>query len=157
MAELQSTLAQEKEKKQVAEEHRLLDARRKIEETALIQGARFATYLLEGASGPDTEKRLVELVISELNHLPTERIAVLQNSYGKTPEAIMVASAYPLPDDLARRLTQALATVTNPDIPLRFEQDSELLAGVRITIGPLVMDANLRGELKGFAALAHGD
>ena len=38
-----------------------------------------------------------------------------------------------------------------------FEQDSELLAGVRITIGAWVLGANLQDELKGFAELAHAD
>ena len=157
MAELQSSLAQEKEKIRVAEEHRQVNARRKIEETALIQGARFATHLMEQASGPDTELRLVELVITELGLLSAERVAALHGSYGNAPEAIVVVSAFPLPPDLGRRLEEVLATVAGPNIPLRFEQDRDLLAGVQITIGSLVLGANLRDELKGFAALAHGE
>jgi F-type H+-transporting ATPase subunit b len=157
IAELKTSLEQEKEKARIAEGRRQADIIRKIEETALSHGARFATHLLEQASGPDTEKRLVELVVSELNQLPAERIAALQSSYGKMPEAIEIVSAFPLPDDLAQHLTRALATVTSPDIPLRFKQDSELIAGVLITIGPLVFGANLRDELKGFLALSHDD
>ena len=157
MAELQTALDQEREKARVAEARRQVDAMRKIEETALTQGARFATRLLEQASGPDTEARLVELVIAELARLPAERIEALRNSYGKTPEAVVVVSAFPLADDRRQRLVQALATVTRPDIPLRFEQNSDLLAGVLITIGTWVLGANLRDELKGFMELAHDE
>ena len=155
MTELQSSLELERETAQVAEARRQADAVRKIEETALMQGARFATSLLEQASGPDTEARLVELVAAELTQLPAERIAALRNSYGKTLEAIVVVSAFELPDAQRERLKQALATVTSPNIPLRFEQNSELLAGVRIIIGPWVLGVNLQDELKGFVELAN--
>jgi len=153
--ELQTILEQEREKAVVTEARRQVDAIRKIEETALMQGARFATRLLEQASGPDTEARLVELVITELTRLPPEHITALRKSYGKTPEAIVVVSAFPLPDDQRQRLKQALATVTRPNLPLRFEQNSELLAGLRITIGAWVLGANILDELKGFTELAH--
>jgi F-type H+-transporting ATPase subunit b len=157
MAGLQTALDKEREKAHVTEARRQVDATRKIEETALLQGARFATRLLEQASGPDTEARLVELVITELTGLPSEHIAALRFSYGKTPEAIVVVSAFPLPDDQRQRLEQALATVTGPNIPLRFEEDSALLAGVRITIGAWELGANILDELKGFTELAHNE
>jgi len=157
MTELQSSLEQERETARAAEARRQADAMRKIEETALMQGARFATSLLEQASGPDTEARLVEMVTAELTQLPAERIAALRNSYGKTLEAIVVVSAFELPDDQRQRLKQALATVTSPNIPLRFEQNSELVAGVRIIIGPWVLGVNLQDELKGFVELANDE
>jgi F-type H+-transporting ATPase subunit b len=153
MAELQTSLEQAREKARVTEEHRQADAMRKIEETALVQGSRFAARLLEQASGPDTEARLVDLVIAELSRLPSERIVVLHNSYGKTTKAIEVISAFPLADEQRKRLTQALAKVTSADTPLQFKQDNKLVAGVRITIGAWVLGANIRDELKGFMEL----
>jgi len=157
IAGLQTVLDQEREKAQVTEAKRQVDAMRKIEETALMQGARFATRLLEQASGPDTEARLVELVITELTRLPAEHIAALRSSYGKMPEAILVVSAFPLPDDQRQRLKQALAPVISPNIPLQFEQDSELLAGMRITLGARVLGVNILDELKGFTELSHDE
>jgi len=157
MAELQTVLDQEREKAHVTEARHQVDAMRKIEETALMQGARFATRLLEQASGPDTEARLVELVITELTKLPAERIAALRNSYGKMPEAIVVVSAFPLPDDQRQRLKQAMTPIISPNIPLQFEQERELLAGLRITLGARVLGVNLLDELKGFTELAHDE
>lgn len=156
LAELQTALKQEQEKARVAATRHQADAMNKMEETALTQGARFVTRLLEQAAGPDTETRLVDLAITELTQLPAERSAALRNSYGKTPEVIAVVSAFPLPDEQRQRLAQALATVADADIPLRFEENSGLLAGVRITIGDWILGANLQDELKGFAALARG-
>lgn len=157
IAELQTELEQEREKARVAEASRQADALRKVEETALVQAAKFATRLLEQAAGADTEARLVELVITELSQLPTERIAAMRNSYGQAPDAIVVVSAFPLAEDQRRRLEQALLTLTALNIPLRFEQNSDLLAGVRITFGAWVLGANLQDELKGMTELAHAE
>jgi len=150
LAEVQTSLEQEREKTRVAEARRKDDIMRTMEETALIQGARFTARLLEQASGPDTEARLVELVIDGLTRLPAERIKALHNSYGRTPVAVEVTSAFPLSGDQRRRLTQALAKIISADTPLQFKQDRELVAGVRISIGAWVLGANIRDELKGF-------
>ena len=155
LAELITSLEQEREKFRVADERRQADAMRKMEETALQHGVRFAAYLLEKASGPETEIRLVELVIAELSGLQDERIEVLRSSVGNMPEEVVVVTAFPLPDDLCQRLKQTLEKISGPKISMRFEQDKELLAGVKITIGSWVLGANLRDELKGFATLAH--
>jgi len=155
MAELQIALEEKRKMASMAEARRQADAMRKFEETALNQGARFATRLLEQASGPETEARLVEMVLTELTKLPDEQIAALRNSYGKTPATVVVVSAFPIPGDQRQRLEQALATLIGSDIPLRFEQNSDLLAGLRITIGAWVLGVNLRDELKGFIEIAH--
>ena len=152
--DLQDELELQREKARVAEASRQADALRKVEETALVQAANFATRLLEQAAGADTEARLVELVISELSKLPAERIAAMRSSYGQRPDAIVVASAFPLDEDPRRRLEQALLTLTGLNIPLRFEQHGDLLAGVRITVGAWVLGANIRDELRGFAELS---
>jgi F-type H+-transporting ATPase subunit b len=157
LAELQTTLEQEQEKVRVAGARRQADTLRKMEETALLHAARFTTQLLKQASGPDLEARLADIAIAGLTALPAGRIADLRNSHGKPPEAIRVTSAFPLADEQRQRLEQALASVTGPDIAQQFEQDSALLAGVRISIGPWVLGVNLQDELQGFMELAHAD
>lgn len=153
MKELQDFLEQEKEKNRVAEERDFLDAKRKIEETALMYGAIFAARLLKEAAGPETESRLIDMAIGELNRLSAEQISFLRSSYEKSKDDIVVTSAYPLSDKLRHRLKLTLAAVINPELSIRFEQNTELLAGVLITINSWVLGANLRDELKGFAAM----
>ena len=155
LVEMQADIAQEREKSRVAEARRQADIAHKLEETALSQAARFARHLLQQASGPELEARLVELVITELSQLPEERVTALRNGYGTAPESIVVTSAYPLPDDQRQRLAQALTRATGSEAPLQLKQDADLLAGLHITRGPWVIGANLRDELEGFAMLAH--
>lgn len=157
LAELRAELEQEREKMRIAEKRRRSDTLRRLEETALEQGARFATRLLEQASGPETEVRLIDLAIDELARLPPERIASLRNSLGKAPGSVHVASAFPLPQAQRRRLESVLADLAGPATPLQFEHNSALLAGIHITIGAWVLDANLRDELRAFVALAHDE
>ena len=152
--ELDAALEQEREKARVADARRQADAVRKMEASALRQAARFATRVLEQASGTELQTRLVALLITEISHLPAEQVAALRNNYGKTPEAIEVVSAYPLTEDQREQLEHALATLTSPNTAIGFEQDSELLAGLQITIGAWVLAANVRDELRGFMELA---
>ena len=157
LADMQTGLEQEMEKTRVAEARRQADALHKVEETALIQAAKFATRLLEQGAGPETEARLVELVIEELTNLPAVRISAIRNSYEAIPGKIEVVSAFALTDDHRKRFEQALAKLSGPEIPLQFEQNKALLAGVRITVGAWILSANLRDELKGLAELADAD
>jgi len=157
MTELQTSLDQVREKSRVTDERRQADAMHKIEEAALVQGARFAARVLQQASGPDTEARLLELVIDGLEQLPAERIAGLHKRYGKAPAVIEVVSAFPLADEQRRKLTRALTKIVNADTPLQFKQDSELVAGVRSTVGAWILGANIRDELKGFAEFARNE
>ena len=155
LAALQSELEQEREKTRVAEARRQADAMYKAEETALIQASRFASRVLGQVAGPELEAKLLELVIDELPQLSAERIAALHSSWGQTSEAIVVASAFPLSDSQRQKLHKALIATTGSDLPLHFEQNAELLAGVRITIGAWVLGANLKDELRSFAEFAH--
>lgn len=154
MEELHATLDKERQKARVSEERRQAEGRREIEQAALDQGARFAGRLLGMASGPELETRLVDMVIDELGQLPDERITALRSSYGEAPASIAVASAYPLAEKQRQRLEQALAIVTNAPAAVDYQQDSELLAGVRITVGAWVLGANIHDELQGFSELS---
>jgi F-type H+-transporting ATPase subunit b len=153
--EIHEELEKERERARVAEASRQASALARVEETALKQAAGFAAQLLDRVAGPDTEARLVESVITSLSQLPAERINAIRNSRDHALEHITVASAYPLSEDQQRRLEQALVALLALNIPLRFEQDADLLAGVRIEAGAWLLGCNLRDELRGLAELAH--
>ena len=61
------------------------------------------------------------------------------------------------PEDQRQRLKHVLSPFISQNIPLQFEQNSELMAGVRISIGGWVLGANLQDELKGFMELSHDE
>lgn len=157
MEEMEKGLEKEREKAAATEARRQADAVRKIEEAAFVQAARFAGRLLEQASGPDLEARLLDVVTAELARLSDERVAEIRNAFEQTPEAVTVTSAYPVPEDRRSELKSSLERLVEPGTPVKFEQDGDLLAGVSITIGSSVLGANVRDELEGFAELARVD
>ena len=150
-----SALEQEREKTRVVEASRQAEARRALQETALAQGAQFATRLLEAAAGAETQSGLVELVIAGLSQLSAERVAAIRQSAESGTGDLVVLSALPLLPEQRDRLQQALLSVAGVSTPPRFELREDLLAGVRITLGPWVLGCNLRDELAGMAALRH--
>ena len=152
---LQATLATEREKAQVAESRKREDAEREAEQHALLQAAQFASRLLGQAAGPELETYLVDLLLDGLASLPDDRIATIRNQWGEPPESIRIASAYPLAEDRRQRLEQALKNIVKSDLPVNYKQESELLAGLRITVGAWVMQANVHDELAAFVEFSH--
>jgi F-type H+-transporting ATPase subunit b len=154
LTELQETLAARREKAEVSESRKRSEAQRDIETQALKQGAEFASRLLNCAAGQELETRLVQKLIEDLGQLSTERISALRTQWGEAPEAIQVISAYPLAEDQRKQLEQKLVQVSGLDVPVDYEQDEALLAGLRIVIGVWALHLNLQDELKGFAEIA---
>ena len=148
-------LAQEREKARVVEANRQADAAALAQQTALVQGARFASRLLAAGAGADTQAGLVELVIEGLAQLADERVSAIRGSLAQTPGEVVVSSAFALEGDQRGRLAQALQAVTGAAQPPRFELDRELLAGVRINAGSWVLGCNLQDELDGMTELAN--
>jgi len=155
MEALRATLGEEREKAQIIEQRRLEASRLRAEEMALAQGAQFSTRLLSVAAGPELEQRLLDLLLKELTALPPKQLSTLRAAASKTADRILVASTYPLNDDTRLSLESTLGSVLEVTTPFHYEQDKELLAGLRVTMGSWVLRANLQDELKSFAELAH--
>ncbi len=154
LQELKSTLDQEREKIRVANAQRLTDQQRKMEVTALVQGAQFAGQLLKQAAGPEVESHLVNLVINELKQLSPDQLKALHAHNGASASEVTVHSAYPLSQE-QRQLIQRVINQNGWQAALVYEEEPELLAGLQITMGAWVLAANLRDELRGFAELAN--
>jgi len=155
MEALQTMLGEEQEKARVIEQRRQEASRLRAEETALAQGAQFSARLLSLAAGPELQHRLLDLLMKELTSLPPERLSTLRDAAGKTADGILIASAHPLDDDTRLSLERTLGSALAITAPFHYEQDKELLAGLRVTMGSWVLRANLQDELKSFAELAH--
>ena len=151
MEELQDLLVTERKKAQVIEQRELAEALRRNEATALAHGARFASRLLGYASGPELEARLLELLLDEIGTLSTERLEALRRGIGEPASDVVIATAFPLADVQRAQLIEALTTALAMEVSPRYEEDSELLAGLCVSIGSWTLGANLRDELKGFA------
>jgi F-type H+-transporting ATPase subunit b len=155
MGDLKQELAQEAEKIRVAGSRKEKQLLREIEQRALQQAAEFASRLLAEAAGPELENRLFDLLLDGLSTMPVDQISELGSKWGELPERILVSSAYPLADDKRHRLEDTLTRVTGLSAPVHYEQDTELLAGLNITIGAWILQLNVRDELRGFTELFH--
>ena len=145
-AALQTALKQEREKQQVLEQRRALELQRTLEAQALAQGARFVARLLTRLASPELEAKIIGLVLEDLPHLSEEQRRAIHAAC-EAGMAITVTSAYPLSAEQCDTLAARLNECAGRDSPYTFSEDSSLLAGVRIGIGPWVMRANLQDEL----------
>jgi len=59
-----------------------------------------------------------------------------------------VYSAHPLPEDSRRRLIRALEKRTGKTVVAEFRIDRELIGGVKVQIGSLLLDGSVRAQLK---------
>jgi F-type H+-transporting ATPase subunit b len=154
MDQLQADLEQERQKAKVILSRQQQDIQRQAEEKALRNGARFAGMLLRQAAGPELEARLCAMLLEHFNELPEECRRCLQTLEAEESVSILITSAYPLPDELRRKLEQKLGMLTNRADLFHYQQDAGLIAGLRVDIGAWVLHANLQHELAGFAEIA---
>lgn len=152
--ELEQSLEATRQKALVVQQRQQMEQQHRLEQTALEQGGRFATKLLSVAAGPELQGRLLQLLIDTLPKLPQDQLDAIRDREGDdTP--VLVKSAFELSDHERQRLQQALAQLLATSPELAFSLDSALIAGVEIDIGPWILHANLRNELKGFTEFAH--
>ena len=152
---LMQSIEQEKKKAKVAESRQRMEAIRDSEHQALQQSAQFVTSLLSRASGPELESRLLDILLDDLSSLSHDNAANLLLQWGVLPEVIEVRSAYPIPEEKRQELEKALTSVSQLSIPVQYDEDPELIAGLFITIGAWCLRANIRDDLKGFMEFAY--
>lgn len=148
---LQTLLIQQRHREVTADQRRRAEQVREIEHQALEQGADFAARLLKMASGPELESRLLSMALDTLIELDADQVATMQQQWRGHSERILVGSAYPLATDQQQQLAAALEKLVGQALPVDYSVTPELLAGLHISIGAWVMQANLRDELQGFA------
>lgn len=153
---LQKMLAQQREKSRAQEERRLADLAQRKETAALTLARRFTRRLLERLTCPALEERIIALTLEELEQLPEERLTTYQND-SAAPERIQISSAYPLSEAQRHRLQHTLDRLLKRSANYDFYQNPSLIAGLRISLGPWIVQANLHEELQLFQEAARAD
>ncbi|GKS60090.1 ATP synthase subunit b [Nitrospira sp.] len=157
LAELQTSLDQEREKRRVVDERRQQEDARQAEEQAMTQSAQFAAKLLARVADPALEARLTEAALADLQTLPDGRLTRLREAIGTGAGEATITSAYPIPESRRRVLVDRLTAVLGRTPHCVWREDVALVAGLRITIGPIVLGANLHDELRFFTEVASND
>jgi F-type H+-transporting ATPase subunit b len=148
---LRAELQAQRDKAEILRQRSSREAERRDQEAALALAAEFASRLLGRLAGPELEARLVDMVIEDLPGLSESHRATLNSLVSAAPAIVRVCSAYPLAEQRRTALQVALSQAAGGELRCDFELNPELLAGLRIDAGALVMRANLRDELRFFA------
>lgn len=151
-----AALAVERERERLAalQAKREADWKREAEQRALEQASTFAARLLERIADAALDERLVQVLAEDLAVWPPGKLDPLAAAARAASGRVSVLSACALPEaaraQLARTLSERLHIECRPE----FSVDDGLLAGVSVVIGPWVLQANLRDELRVFAGAA---
>jgi len=157
MAALENSLKQEREKARVLEERRLNQLKNQAEEEGIARGVQFTGRLLACAACAELEARLVNRTLEDLPRLPEEQIKALRSVCRQDGVRVKVTSAFPLSAAQRSAIARRLKEVTEDSVAVEFTEDSRLLAGLRISVGPWILRANVEDELEFFAqAVGHG-
>lgn len=156
-ADLQKALEQEREKERVLAERRLAELEDRAAAQGSEKGVQFTARLLERIANPELESRLLALLLEDLPRLPAVQLKALQETCRDPQRAVKIASAFPLAEAQRSQVVQALQEATHENIAAEFEEDSSLVAGLRISAGPWTVRANLRDELQFFAEMVKHD
>ncbi len=151
MDELLAGLEAERERARVLSERRTADEERHREERAVAAGVAFTAKLLGRVAGPEVEGRLVDMAVEDLKALPPERAADIREAVPAGTAAV-VTTSLALSDGRRKALTGALeALVPGAKLTWEFQEDPQVVAGVRVSLGPWVLKASLADELEFFA------
>jgi F-type H+-transporting ATPase subunit b len=159
---MQTAIEKEREKARVLETRHASEVQRKNEQLALKQAAQFTSKLLSRLASEELEQKLCELLLEELPKLPPEKLETLRNIYTgeDNPVAaqamVKVSSAYQLSESCCGKVKSALSDLAGKPIECEFVRDPQLIAGLRINIGSLVLRANLHDEMQLFTEFSNG-
>ena len=155
MQDLNLQLETERQKAEAIQQRRLEQDKTQAQMTALYQGAAFTAKLLSQLASPDLEKQLIDLFIAQLQEMPEQQQQTIQSNIDPASNEVQVCSAYPLPQSVQQFLETALNKLINKTITIKYTQDPELIAGLRVSIGAFMLQANIQDELQSFARYAH--
>lgn len=157
LEEVRAELDDERQKAEIIAARKLGEQQQQAEVTALYQASRFTAGLLKQLAGPDVEQRLITRFIDDLAKLPEHQQHPIQASMGVATNEVLIASAYPLAQSVCDQLESLLKKLVGQKLKIKYRQDEELIAGLRVTMGAFVLQANLKDELQSFARFAHDD
>jgi F-type H+-transporting ATPase subunit b len=153
---LQLSLDEEREKNRAMEQRRLAELEGTLLKKATAQSLQFTARLLESVAGPDLDARLADHASRHLQVLCSEQRGSLREALQRPECLVHVVSAYPLPAAQRSRFEEELHAIADRKIPCEYSEDPSLISGIRASIGPYVLRANLQDELKYFVeALNH--
>lgn len=148
---IENSLKMEREKAEVREQKQAAERRANEEKQAIHQALQFASRLLGDLASQELEGRIVDLTLGHIAS-ETDRLPNTFAPQSKDNHSVTVRTAYPLTESRQSALAATLKQRFGADLPITFNVDQRLLAGLEIAIGSYVLRANLRDELEYFSS-----
>lgn len=154
MAALQAALQREHERSRAQEEHRIANLLDKKTKAVINAGAKFTSVLLKQFADADLENKIFEILLKKIPGMPNDKIGLIKKELNNHAVPIIVKSAYPLTTEQQNKIMQSLMTIfAVSKIKPEFIVAPELIAGFVLSIGSLIIQLNLREELKSFVEM----
>jgi F-type H+-transporting ATPase subunit b len=150
LAKLNSDLDEERTRQHAVDDKTQREWTLRAETTAVARAGSFASRLLQRLAGPELEGKLIDVAIEDLAALSPARLAELRATLRDARGTVAVVTAYPLADERRDALKTAIRPLRESESKYVFTTDPALLAGMRVTVGPWTLRANLADELKAF-------
>ncbi len=153
---LDTKINEEADRRRVLNERSRLNFERLMEEKGIAQGAAFSNKLLSRLASPELEARLFAVLLEDLKNLREQDKHAVTEAAAEPELQIKVQSVFSIDQHMRDELSRLLNEVTGRTLPIEFHINPELIAGFQIDIGPWILHANLRDELKFFSgAIRH--
>lgn len=152
---IEDAVKTEREKAEALEQKQSAERLANQERQAIQHALEFTSRMLGGLASPELEGRLVDLTARQI---ASSSLKLLPNGHGSPAGqsyAVTVQSAYPLSGQQRTTLSAALRQLLKTDLPVTFDTNPKLLAGLEIAIGSYVLRANLRDELEYFSVVGN--
>ncbi len=122
----------------------------KAQNEAFSISLEFISRLLEKLTGPELEEKLTGLAIEQL--VSDKMKDSMKNiQLDDSVSEVVCKSVFPVKEKHKDGLRNALENILNRNIQVVYDRDPSLIAGIEITAGSYVVQANLRNELRLFA------
>lgn len=152
---LKAMMAKEKEKRKSLEKRQLQKQIENNLRESLALAAQFSAKFLKTFADKDLEKKIVSEFIEALSRLPQDPFQRLKVEFSDKNLTVLIESAYLLNEKQKQTISTQFSDIFNKKkMTITFDQNRDLLAGLCVTIGSMILQANLRDELKFFAEVA---
>lgn len=121
---------------------------------SFILAGKFATKLLMSFADAHLQNKIIEKMINELHSFPPEKLQLIADLAEQNQ--VIVQSAFPVNKHQQQDLLQAINTLVHRELSADFSENPDLFAGLTIQIGSIILQANLRDELKFFTEIKNG-
>jgi F-type H+-transporting ATPase subunit b len=148
---IENSLKMEREKAEAREQKQAAERRANEEKQAIKQALEFTSRLLGDLASQELEGKIVDLTVEHIAS-GADRLPTTFGPQSGDSHSVTVRSAYPLTESRQNALAATLKQRLGDNLPITFNVDQRLLAGLEIAIGSYVLRANLRDELEYFSS-----